>query len=48
MEPAPDRLKSKKFLGDDVIEFIKKRLEEGDEKVNYFLRTGRESKLKSE
>jgi len=30
-----------KFLGDDVIAFIKKRLEEGDhEKVNYFLRTG--------
>ena len=38
MEPAPDRLKSKKFLGDDVIAFIKKRLEEGDEKANYFLR----------
>jgi len=38
-----------KFLGDDVIAFIKKRLEEGDhEKVNYFLRTGSESKLKSE
>ena len=35
------------FLGDDVIALIKKRLEEGDEKVNYFLRNGR-VQIKSE
>lgn len=28
-----------KFLGDDVIAFIKKRLEEGDEKVNYLIKS---------